>query len=80
MTMASPLGTGNGTNKQRSVRRAEEGESIEQLYAHQKKLNHDLKDGSENAAVKERLEAIEAEIKKREEAKEKQRLDENSSE
>ena len=59
--------------------RAEEAESIEQLYAQQEKLNHDLKDGSENAAAKERLEAIEAEIKKREEAKEKQRLDENSS-
>ena len=118
MTMASPLGTGNGANKhlpvpapcpacclgnaplsatsekyrsqerednrldlpKSPVRRAEEGESIEQLYAQQEKLNHDLKDGSENAAAKERLEAIEAEIKKREEAKEKQRLNENSSE
>ena len=59
--------------------RAEEAESIEQLYAQQEKLNHELEGASENAGVKERLAAIEEEIKKREEAKEKQRLDENSS-
>lgn len=67
--------------------RAEEAESIEQLYAQQEKLNHELEGaaedgatGKDRAAVKERLAAIEAEIEKREQQKEEQRLDENSSE
>jgi small conductance mechanosensitive channel len=70
-----------------AIDRAEEAESIEQLDAQQEKLNHELEGASEDAAtgedraaVKERLAAIETEIEKREQAKEKQRLDENSSE
>lgn len=60
-------------------------ESIEQLSAEQEKLIHKLEGtsteasaGENRAAVRERLAAIEAEIPKREEAKETQRLDENS--
>jgi small-conductance mechanosensitive channel len=66
--------------------RAEEAASIEQLYAVQEKLNHDLETAGDQVAreqkgaIREQLHEIREEIKKREAQKEEERLDENASE
>lgn len=62
--------------------RAEEAESIEQLYAEQEKLKHRLQDASkeEKGRVKERVERIAAEIERREAERDEQRREEERSE
>lgn len=66
--------------------RAEEAASIEQLYAVQEKLDHELEtlEGDEakerKAEIREQLQSIKTEIEKREARKEEGRLDENASE
>ncbi len=66
--------------------RAEEAASIEQLYAIQEKLNHELRTLAEGesrdrrAEIKNEIRATDDEIKRREEKKDSERLDENASE
>lgn len=70
--------------------RAEEAESIEQLYSLQEKLNHEMKSLAQDhddsdaktrrSTIQNQLEQIGKEIEKREEEREKQRLEENTQE